>query len=244
MKSLSCIRLLATPWTAAHQAPPSMGFSRQEYWSGMPLPSPNCPHTTKQFCTAAGCPTIQLNSDTICPETASDSKIRGSVPQDCPLLQMPIASPGCHLCFRLTTYRSEIPKINSSGSINSLEWLTGLRETFHNYNRQKEEMDRVMYYEKAQIFHGPPPRMPCSPKSWLVHQPGSSLKLVFYMFMEASLHKRLNHWPRVTEHHLQSLSPPWRWRITLKIVTLSSHDCLLRQPAPLYRPFPQITSLT
>ena len=32
--------LLASPWTAAHQAPPSMGFSRQEYWSGVPLPSP------------------------------------------------------------------------------------------------------------------------------------------------------------------------------------------------------------
>ena len=39
-KSLSCVWLLATPWTAAHQAPPSMGFSRQEYWSGVPLPSP------------------------------------------------------------------------------------------------------------------------------------------------------------------------------------------------------------
>ena len=40
VKSLSPIRLLATPWTAAYQAPPSMGFSRQEYWSGVPLPSP------------------------------------------------------------------------------------------------------------------------------------------------------------------------------------------------------------
>ena len=40
VKSLSFVRLLATPWTAAHQAPPSMGFSRQEYWSGVPLPSP------------------------------------------------------------------------------------------------------------------------------------------------------------------------------------------------------------
>ena len=40
VKSLSCVQLLATPWTAAHQAPPSMGFSRQEYWSGVPLPSP------------------------------------------------------------------------------------------------------------------------------------------------------------------------------------------------------------
>ena len=40
VKSLSRVRLLATPWTAAHQAPPSMGFSRQQYWSGVPLPSP------------------------------------------------------------------------------------------------------------------------------------------------------------------------------------------------------------
>ena len=40
-KSLSRVRLFETPWTAAHQAPPSMGFSSQEYWSGVPLPSPN-----------------------------------------------------------------------------------------------------------------------------------------------------------------------------------------------------------
>jgi len=40
VKSLSRVRLLATPWTAAHQASLSMGFSRQEYWSGLPLPSP------------------------------------------------------------------------------------------------------------------------------------------------------------------------------------------------------------
>ena len=40
VKSLSCVWLSATPWTAAHQSPPSMGFSRQEYWSGVPLPSP------------------------------------------------------------------------------------------------------------------------------------------------------------------------------------------------------------
>ena len=40
VKSLSRVRLLATPWTAAYQAPLSMGFTRQEYWSGVPLPSP------------------------------------------------------------------------------------------------------------------------------------------------------------------------------------------------------------
>ena len=40
-KSLSHVWLLATPWTVAYQAPPSMGFSRQEYWSGVPFPSPD-----------------------------------------------------------------------------------------------------------------------------------------------------------------------------------------------------------
>ena len=40
VKSLSRVRPSATPWTAAYQAPPSMGLSRQEYWSGVPLPSP------------------------------------------------------------------------------------------------------------------------------------------------------------------------------------------------------------
>jgi len=49
----SCLTL-ATPWTAAYQAPPSMGFSRQEYWSGVPLPSPkitvdgDCSHEIKR----------------------------------------------------------------------------------------------------------------------------------------------------------------------------------------------------
>ena len=40
VKSLSRVRFFVTPWTVAHQAPPSMGFSRQEYWSGLPFPSP------------------------------------------------------------------------------------------------------------------------------------------------------------------------------------------------------------
>ena len=40
VKLLSRVRPSATPWTAAFQAPPSMGFARQEYWSGVPLPSP------------------------------------------------------------------------------------------------------------------------------------------------------------------------------------------------------------
>ena len=40
MKSLSFVQLSATPWAVAYKAPPSMGFSRQEYWNGLPFPSP------------------------------------------------------------------------------------------------------------------------------------------------------------------------------------------------------------
>ena len=40
VKSLSHVRLFVTPWTVTHQAPPSMGFSRREYWSGLPFPTP------------------------------------------------------------------------------------------------------------------------------------------------------------------------------------------------------------
>ena len=43
LSRFSCVQLCATPQTAVHQAPPSMGFSRQEYWSGLPLPSLNNP---------------------------------------------------------------------------------------------------------------------------------------------------------------------------------------------------------
>ena len=47
VKSLSPVRPFATPWTAAYQAPPSMGFSRQEYWSGVPLPFGSSPQSAQ-----------------------------------------------------------------------------------------------------------------------------------------------------------------------------------------------------
>ena len=58
MRSLNHVRLLATPWTAAHQAPSPMGFSRQEYWSGVPLPSPNYIHAAAAAKSLQSCPTL------------------------------------------------------------------------------------------------------------------------------------------------------------------------------------------
>ena len=59
-KSLSPVWLLATPWTAAYQDPPSMGFSRQEYWSGVPLPSPSshCRQTLNNWTTREALETL------------------------------------------------------------------------------------------------------------------------------------------------------------------------------------------
>ena len=73
MKSLSRVRLLATPWTAAYQAPPSMGFSRQVYWSGVPLPSPHYSILMRIY-------GIQKdgNDDTIC-ETAKETQMYRSL---------------------------------------------------------------------------------------------------------------------------------------------------------------------
>ena len=59
MKALSHVRLFATPWTVACQAPPSMGFSRQEYWSDLPFPLPgDLPDPRIK----AGSPTLQADS--------------------------------------------------------------------------------------------------------------------------------------------------------------------------------------
>ena len=62
VKSLNRVRLLETPWTVAHQAPPSMGFSRQEYWNGLPFPSPgDLPDPVVE----PGSPTLQADTFTI-----------------------------------------------------------------------------------------------------------------------------------------------------------------------------------
>ena len=65
VKSLSHVRLLATPWTAAHQAPPPMGVSRQEYWSGVPLPSPMNRLRLIKFYTLNMCCLLYVNHTSI-----------------------------------------------------------------------------------------------------------------------------------------------------------------------------------
>ena len=50
LSRFSRVQLCATPETAAHQAPPSLGFSRQEHWSGLPFPSPMCESEVAQLC--------------------------------------------------------------------------------------------------------------------------------------------------------------------------------------------------
>ena len=75
VKSLSHVRLLVTAWIAAHQAPPSMGFSRQEYQSRLPLPSPNTICSQAKYLLAAAAATKLLHS---CPSLCDP--IDGSPP--------------------------------------------------------------------------------------------------------------------------------------------------------------------
>ena len=70
VKSLNRVWLLATPWTAAYQAPPSMGFSRQEYWSGVPLPSPMS-MLLSQFVPSSPSPVVSTSPFSVCISTSS-----------------------------------------------------------------------------------------------------------------------------------------------------------------------------
>ena len=76
MKSLSHVRLFATPWTVAYQASPSMGFSRQEYWSGLPFPSPG---DLPKPGIKPGSPTLE--ADTLTSEPAGKPICQYNVPQ-------------------------------------------------------------------------------------------------------------------------------------------------------------------
>ena len=71
VKSLSRVWLLASPWTAAYQAPPSMGLSRQEYWRGLPLPSPV---SKRETFNSQVCLSDLFLMCTLCPLMSGESK--------------------------------------------------------------------------------------------------------------------------------------------------------------------------
>ena len=79
VKSLSRVRLFATPWTVAYQAPPSMGFSRLEYWSGLPFPSPR---DLPNLGIKPGSPA--LHSDAFNLWATREAQEQGSNPGPCP----------------------------------------------------------------------------------------------------------------------------------------------------------------
>ena len=115
VKSLSRVRLLATPGTGAYQAPPSTGFSRQEYWSGGPFNS-----------------ILTLSTWYIHYPPKITSTIHRGIrfpryrpsPTRLPPLQMLIASLACNQCFLPTGYKSKIPTNSLLGSISLLDRLT------------------------------------------------------------------------------------------------------------------------
>ena len=76
-KSFSRVRLFAIPWTVAHQAPPSMGFSRQEYWSGLPFPSPE---DLPDLGIESRSPTLQADALTSEPPGTLFSRLQNKLP--------------------------------------------------------------------------------------------------------------------------------------------------------------------
>ena len=74
LSHFSRVQLCATPWTAAYQAPPSLGFSWQEYWSGLPFPSPMCESEVAQ-----SCPTLRDPIDCSLPGSSAHGILQARV---------------------------------------------------------------------------------------------------------------------------------------------------------------------
>ena len=164
-----------------------------------------------------------------------DSTGEGLSPTRLSLLQMPVTSPGCYLCFWPTGYKSEVPMTPSLDSINLLEWFTELRKPVYSLDYQfvtkgyeKIQINSLM---KRYIGQGPQQRSVCSMElgantvacgSILVHLPRSSLNPVLLGFMKTSLHRHnwLNCWPLVIELNLQTLSLPRNQGVRLKVPTV------------------------
>ena len=97
VKSLSHVRLFVTPWTAAHQAPPSMRISRQENWSGVPLPSlPTCCCCRRRYCQLAS-----VVSDSVRPHRRQRTRLPR--PWDSPGKNTGV---GCHFLLQCMKVKS------------------------------------------------------------------------------------------------------------------------------------------
>ena len=125
VKSLSPVRLFATPWTIAHGPPPSVGFSRQEYWSGSPFPSPGAlPNPGIK----PGSPTLQADAFSSVQSLSRVDSLRPHGPQytrsPCPSPTPGVysnsypSSRGCHpaISSSVTPFFSSPQSLPASGS--------------------------------------------------------------------------------------------------------------------------------
>ena len=122
LSRFSRVQLCAIPETAAHQAPPSLGFSRQEHWSGLPFPSPM--HEVKsENEVAQSCPTLSDPMDCSLPS----SSVYG-------IFQARVLEWGCHRLLRLTAYWTSITVLSywdaeKSFWFQPLNWSLNLEQT-------------------------------------------------------------------------------------------------------------------
>ena len=110
VKSLSRVRLLATSWTAAYQVPLSMGFSRQEYWSRVPLPSP-----IQQGCCCYCCQVASVVSDSVRPHRRQPTRLHH--PWDSPGKNTGV---GCHFLLQCVKVKSESEVSQSCPTLSDL----------------------------------------------------------------------------------------------------------------------------
>ena len=105
LSCFSCVQLCATPQTAAHQAPPSLGFSRREHWSGLPFPL-QCRKVKSEREAAQSCPTLSDPMDCSLP----DSSVHGDFPGKS-------TGVGCHCLLRQVDQHIHILQLNFKMSL-------------------------------------------------------------------------------------------------------------------------------
>ena len=190
------------------------------------------PHT-KQFPNTSWCPTILVNSDTTYLETASEPKGEGLSPRRLPLSsEVQVV----HLCFWPTNYKSKVPMIPCSGSINLLEQLTELRKTssltrLPDYCQGYQRHDSIARWRDTEGSSWANELL----SSWCLEpgtkacesipfQPRSSSVPILWNFIALSLHKHgwLNHWLLVTDSTSSPSSLPGNQRVGWKVPNLYS----------------------